>query len=221
MTDVLPAGTARVLRSYTPARDEALTDMEAHAAATDYPIVGPEVGRLLAVLTRLAGVERAFEFGSGFGYSAYWIASALPDGGQVVLTDVEEAHLERARAWFADVGVADRAAFELGDAHDTFERVDGPFDMVVLDHYNRHYVDAYEAAKERLSPGGVIVADNVLSGASVHLDAIVGHVDGEPVEVNDNTAGTIAFLETVTADPLFDTSLLPLGDGVSVSVSTG
>ncbi len=218
MTDVLPPATARVLRAFAPDPDETLTAMAAHADATDYPVVGPEVGRLLSVLTRLAGVERAFEFGSGFGYSAYWVARALPEGGEVVLTDVDDAHLDRAREWFAAAGLVDRAAFEPGDAHETVERYDGPFDLVVLDHYNRHYVDALDAVRGKLSPGGLVVADNALSGNSVHLDAIVAHVDGEPVETNANTAGTIAFLETLREDREFETTLLPLGDGVSVSV---
>ncbi len=219
MTDVLPAHTARVLRAFAPSSDETLAAMADHAAATDYPIVGPEVGGLLALLTRVADVERAFEFGSGFGYSAYWIARALPAGGQVVLTDIDDGYLERAREWFDAAGLADRASFEAGDAHDTIERAEGPFDLVVLDHYNRHYVDALEAARERLAPGGLVVADNALSGNSVHLEAIVSHVDGEPVDTNENTAGTIDFLETLAGDPSLETSLLPLGDGVTVSVA--
>ncbi|MFB6353976.1 MAG: O-methyltransferase [Halobacteriales archaeon] len=221
MSDVHTALTGRVLDAMAPAADGTLATMADHAAATDYPVVGPQVGRLLAVLTRLAGVERAFEFGSGFGYSAYWIARAMPDGGEVVLTDVDTDHLDRARNWFADAGLTGRARFEPGDAHETIERYDGPFDLVLLDHYNRHYVDALAAARDRLAPGGLVIADNALSGGSVYLEDIVAALDGGTPETNANTRGTVDFLETLADDPTLETTLLPLGDGVSVSVGVG
>lgn len=217
MTDVVTDATARVLRTHATEPDETLAAMAAHADATDYPIVGPQVGQLLAMLTRLAGVERAFEFGSGFGYSAYWLARAMPAGGEVVLTDLDGDLLDRARDWFADAGLADRATFEAGDAHETIERYDGPFDLVLLDHYNREYVDALAAARERLAPGGLVVADNALSGNSVHLAEVAAGLDGTDVETNANTRGTIAFHEALRADRTLETTVVPLGDGVSVS----
>ena len=233
MTDVLTPGTDRVLRWFTAGRDARATDdatatvdavvdeMAAHAEATDYPIVGPEVGRLLEVLTRTAGVERAFEFGSGFGYSAAWVARALPAGGEVVLTDLEADHLDRARAWLDEAGLGERIRVVPGDAHEAIEDEPTSLDLVVLDHYNRRYVEALEAVRDRLRPGGLLVADNALAGNSVFLDDLVAHVDGEAVETNENTAGTIAYHEALQADPDFETTLLPVGDGVSVSVRLG
>lgn len=223
MSDVLPPGTTRLLHWFADddggsADGDPLEAMAHHAETTGYPVVGPSVGRLLSVLVRLADVERAFEFGSGFGYSAYWIARAMAAGGEIVLTDLEVDHLDRAREWFDAGGLGDRIVIEHGDAHDTVERYEGPFDLVLLDHYNRHYVDALEAVRGKLAPGGLLVADNALSGNSVFLEDLVELVEGGSPETNENTAGTVAFLEALRGDAAFETSLLPVGDGVTVSV---
>jgi predicted O-methyltransferase YrrM len=94
-----------------------------------------------------------FEFGSGFGYSAYWFARALPDDGAVVLTDLDEANLDRAREYLERGGPADLATFEVGDALATAERYDGPFDVVCLDLEKYQYEAAFETMRDAVRPG--------------------------------------------------------------------
>src|SRR5439155_914317 len=80
--------------------DPVEAEMRRYADERDgFPIVGPVVGGLLYQLALILRARRIFEVGSGFGYSAFWFARALPDGGAVTLTEYDPDHLERAHAW--------------------------------------------------------------------------------------------------------------------------
>ena len=81
------------LMEIAPEADEFISEMEAKAKATDFPIVDRLVGRLLYLLTRLKQPMLIVEMGSGFGYSSYWFAKALSIRGKLVLIDEEEANI--------------------------------------------------------------------------------------------------------------------------------
>jgi predicted O-methyltransferase YrrM len=151
-------------------------------------------------VTRLTGAETVFEFGSGFGYSAYWVAPAVGPGGAVVLTEVDADKLADAREYFRRGGYADHARFELGDAVDTVGTYDDPVDLALLDHENHRYVEGFEAVRETVPVGGAVVADDVLhsSGdpgfAPVDLDAAVA---GTPPDDSRELAGVADYYRHV------------------------
>ena len=80
--EIVAAPIEDYLNRITPQEDPILAEMEARASETDFPIVGPLVGRLLYQLVKLSGSRRIIELGSGFGYSAYWFGKALKDSGK-------------------------------------------------------------------------------------------------------------------------------------------
>jgi predicted O-methyltransferase YrrM len=217
MADVIPEQTARFVRAMAPDADDVVAAMEEYGETHGPTTIGRDVGVLFSMLARTADAERVFEFGSGYGYSGYWFAQAVGDGGEVVLTDHSEANLAQAREFFERGGVADRAAFEAGDAHDVFERYDGDFDVVLLDHAKESYRDAFELARDRVRPGGLLVADNAMVSTSLRFDDLVAIVEGEDVETNDSTRGVGDYLLAVRDDPDYETVALPIGEGVAVS----
>ncbi|AGB32419.1 O-methyltransferase family 3 [Natrinema pellirubrum DSM 15624] len=217
MTDVLSDEIARFVRAVGPDPDETLLEMDEYADAEGFPHVGPEVGAFLRLLARLTDAERVFEFGSGYGYSAYWFAAALPADGEIVLTEVDEAELDLAREYMAAGGYDGIATYELGDAMETIDRYDGPFDVVLIDHQKERYADAFAAVRDEIPVGGVIVADNAITASVVDFDDLLAWAEGDAVETNDHTRGIIDFLETVRADPAFETVVVPLGEGITVS----
>src|SRR6056297_372430 len=111
----LPAVTEQFARTLAPASDAVIEEMDAKADREGFPTVGPAVGGWLRLVARMVDADRVFEFGSGFGYSAYWMAPAVSDDGQIVLTEFDEDELDQARTYFERGGYADRAAFESGD----------------------------------------------------------------------------------------------------------
>ena len=219
MGDVLADEIGRFVRATAPEADEVLAEMHADALERGFPHVGPEVGGALRLIARLVGARRIFEFGSGYGYSAYWLAGALPADGEIVLTETDRDELSAAREFLSRGGFDGRARYEPGDALDTFDRYDGPFDVVLLDHQNHRYREAFEAVRDDLAPGGVLIADNVVAAGDVDFASLLALVEGEdPGEVDRNTDGIAEYLRTVRSAPEYETVVLPLGEGVSVSV---
>jgi predicted O-methyltransferase YrrM len=209
-----------------PRSDEVLTEMDRRAAETGFPTVGPAVGGWLQLLAGFVGAERVFEFGSGFGYSAYWFARALPADGEIVLTEIDADELESAREYLDRGGYADRARFELGDAIETIDRYEGPFDVVLIDNEKERYVEAFEAVRSKIPVGGAVVADNAMEGPFEFETMRRLFLDDErPSDIDepdaglhlDSAQGIVAYLERLRSTESFETVLLPLGEGLVVS----
>jgi caffeoyl-CoA O-methyltransferase len=214
---VLSDEVARFVRAAGPAPDEIQSEMLEYAEKEGFPIVGPEVGGVLRLLARLTDARHVFEFGSGFGYSAYWFLCGMDESGEVVLTEFDADELAMAREFFERADFTDRATFEQGDAVSIVDDYDGPFDLVLVDNEKHRYVEAFEAVREKVPVGGVVVADNVMTGP-VDFDALLAHVDGEEVgDVDDATRGIVDYLDTVRGDDAFETVVFPLGEGIAVS----
>lgn len=211
-----------LLTLLNPADDPVLERMEEQADHEEFPTVGHEVGAFFRLCARLMDAESVFEFGSGFGYSAYWMAPAIGPAGQIVLTEVDEEELDQARDYFEQGGYADRAVFEGGDALEVVDRYDGPFDLVHLDHENERYLDGFEAVHNKVSQGGMVVADNVLhSGEGMSPADLRAVLDGahSPAE-GSSLAGITEYYSHVIDDPEFETSVIPVGEGLFASVRT-
>lgn len=218
MEDPLPEMTEQFARTVAPAPDGIIEEMDARADREGFPTVGPAVGAWLRLLARLTDAERIFEFGSGFGYSAYWMAPAVPADGEIVLTEIDAGELDAAHEYFRRGGYADRARFEHGDAIDTVAKYDGPFDVVLIDNEKQRYVEAFEAVRATVPVGGVVAADNAVEAGPLEFDDVRALLAGDPVDASGASRGIAEYLETVRADPDFETGLLPLGEGVAVSV---
>jgi catechol O-methyltransferase len=139
------------------------------------PAKGPLVRELLATLP---GDARILELGAFCGYSAILFAQTLGATGRVVSLEVSEASVEGARANVAHAGLSDRVDIRCGSADTIIPTLDGPFDLVFLDHWKDLYRADLEAieANGLLRPGSVVVADNVgpLFGAHDYLGYVRG-----------------------------------------------
>lgn len=219
MPDDLVDGTVTALaHELGPARDDVLREMDDRAKREGFPTVGPAVGGWLALLARAVDATRIFEFGSGFGYSAYWFARMLPEDGEVVLTEVDADELADAQEYFERAGLADRARFEGGDAIDIVESYDGLFDVVLIDNEKQRYVEAFEAIHEKVRSGGVVLADNAVTAGSIDADDVVGLLRGDDREATEATTGIASYLRHVRNRDDCETVLLPLGEGVAVTL---
>jgi len=217
--DVAPAAFADLAGALAEP-DAVIEEMDDKADREGFPTVGPAVGAWLRLLARATDAERVFEFGSGFGYSAYWFAAGLPPDGEIVLTEVDADELAEAREFLARGGFDDRARFELGDAIETIDRYEGPFDLALIDNEKRRYVEAYEAIRGKLAPGAVVCADNVLDGP-IEFETVRALTRGASPAATDAERGIAGYLDRVREDPGVETTLLPLGEGVAVSVVRG
>ncbi len=202
-----------------PDPDAVLEEMDARAEESGFPTVGPAIGGWLQQLVGLVEAERVFECGSGFGYSAYWFARGLPDDGEIVLTEVDADELADARRYLERGGFDDIAHFEHGDAIEVVSTYAGSFDIVLIDNEKPRYVEAFEAVRDRISVGGVVVADNMLAGPFAFGDIYQMVMEGHGGE-NEHARGVAEYISRLGGDTAFETTVLPLGEGLAVSRRT-
>jgi predicted O-methyltransferase YrrM len=216
----LPTVTETFAQALAPDPDDIIEEMDERADREGFPTVGPAVGAWLRLLVRLTEASRVFEFGSGFGYSAYWMAPAVDADSEIILTEIDADELDSAREYFRRGGYADRARFEHGDAIDTVADIPGPFDVVLIDNEKDRYTEAFQAVRDDVPVGGVIAADNAIEAEPLDFAAIRALLAGETVDTNAASRGIGEYLTTVRDDPAFETGLIPLGEGLAVSVKT-
>jgi len=205
--DIVFPHIERYLEGLERTRDTVLSDMERLAAERDFPIVGPLVGRMVCLLARSIGARRILELGSGFGYSAYWFARALPEDGELILTEASAKNLDQAKEFFRQGGVRCQVRFEAGDAFGIIDRLPGEFDIVFNDVDKGQYPTAFHKAVPRVRVGGYFMSDNMLWGGRVVSDA------SDPT-----TRGVLELTRLLLQAPTLYTMIFPIRDGVSVSL---
>ncbi len=214
----VPGDVEAFARLVGPDGGPVVEEMDAYAEETGFPTVGPAVGGWLRLLAGLVDAERVFEFGSGFGYSAYWFAEAVGPEGTVVLCEYDADNCERAREYLERGGYLERCVIEQRDAIEAVRDHDGPFDVVLVDNEKSRYREAFEAVRGKVAPGGLVVADNVLAANEpTNRDAVEALLAGKDVETMGHTRGIADYLAAVRAAGEFETALLPLGEGLAVS----
>jgi predicted O-methyltransferase YrrM len=168
----------------------------------------------LALLSEshLMGADRVFEFGSGFGFSAYFFAQAVGASGEVHGSEIEPWAIEMHRTLFSDSALASRIQIHQGDAFDVFASLEGLFDVVFLDLEKVDYARALAVAMPRLRSGGLVMADNVLWG---------GKTARAPQNGDACTAALQSFNRLIHQRDDLESVILPVGDGLSVSRKIG
>jgi predicted O-methyltransferase YrrM len=209
--DIVDPAIERYLHELANPEDPVLREMEVLAAERSFPIVGPQVGSLLYTLSLSISAKRVMELGSGFGYSAYWFACAVGADGLVVLTEGSEDRAAEAASFLERGGFKDRVRIEVGDALEIAERTPGEFDIVFNDVDKEQYPRVLETASSLLRPGGLLISDNMLWFGTV--------LDERPQE--ETARGVKELTRRLFESNEFHTSLIPVRDGVSISVRRG
>jgi 6-phosphogluconolactonase len=176
-----------------PSEAVAMRSAAADAGLPDIA-VSPAQGRLLEVLARAVGARRVLEIGTLGGYSTWWLARTLPDGGTVTTLEIDEAHAAVASASLAAAGVGDRVQVVVGPALDSLDRLvaEGaePFDLVFVDADKERLAEYLERVVELVRPGALVVVDNVVRRGAV----------AEPDHPDERVQGVRRFVERAAAD---------------------
>jgi len=204
---IVDPNVERYLHAVTPRRDPVVAEMETFAAGRRFPIVGPLVGRLLYQQARAIQARTVFECGSGFGYSAWWFAQAVGKGGKVTLTEGSRENCERARDYLGRAGLLDRVVIRQGDGLEILADAAAPIDLIFCDIDKHQYPRIHPLLGPRLRAGGLFICDNMLWS---------GRVAGP--EDDPDTEGIRELTRLLYADPDLHTTILPLRDGVSISI---
>jgi predicted O-methyltransferase YrrM len=213
MGEIVPGAVELYLSSLNRQGDTVLRDIARVGEQRDLPLVDAEVGALLRVLATAAGARRILEIGTAIGYSGIWLAGALPAGGTLFTMEFDEDRARQARENFVRAGLADRVNVIIGDAHRMLAKVSGPFDLIFQDGDKQQYGPMLDRLVDLLRPGGLLVTDNVLWSGEV----VPGFV-GTPHHNAADTQAIVDYNVRLSEHPALLTSIVPLRDGVAISV---
>jgi len=171
--------------------------------------IAPEQGQFMALLVELLGAKRCIEIGTFTGYSALWLASALPEDGQLIACDLSEEWTQVAKRYWQEAGLSHKIDLRLGPALGTLDVLlqggeEGTFDFAFIDADKTNYDGYYERCLRLLRPGGLIALDNTFWGGKV----------ADPNVTDKDTEAIRAMTLKVRDDDRITSSLVPIGDGV-------
>lgn len=194
---------------------EILKEQRIYAVINHVPILRESEVHLFEELIGLYRPQRVLEIGTAIGYSTLLLARHLGPDGTVTSVELDEVRHEMAKYYVEKSPYADRVKLCLGDAEAVIDTLSGPFDLVFLDGPKGQYLRQLEALLPKLAPGAVILADNVL---------FRGYVRGDkeaPRRYKTIVKRLREYLTFVEDRRRFNTTIYPLGDGMSVTIWKG
>ena len=198
-----------------PPREGVLADMEAHAEREGIPIIGPTVGNLLYTIVLAVRARDLLDIGTAIGYSAMWLGlAAQRNEGRVVTIEKDPGRAAWAEAYFRQAGMGGTVAVRRGDAFVLMNGMEETFDLILLDVLTQFgspddSTKILDLCLRRLRPGGLLLSDNALrSGRVLAPD-------------DPSTEGIVRFNSAISAHPRLTSAIVPLRDGLSISVKTG
>ena len=192
-----------------------LKELETYADERFIPIIQREVKGFLATLLEYKRPKRILEVGSAIGYSSIFFSEYLKEGGEIITLEKDEKYAAIARENIKKAGKDGVIHLIEGCAEDTIKTVEGSFDMLFLDANKSQYKYYFDVVFPDLSEGGIIICDNILYKGMTANDellprkhyAIVNHIR--------------EFLDFLCSHKELTTSIIPIGDGMSLSVKKG
>ena len=178
--------------------------------------ISPDQGQFMALLVRLMGAKKILEIGTFTGYSALWMALALPADGALIACDIREECRALAEPYWRVAGVEEKINLCIAPALDTLDSLlkmgeAGVFDFAFIDADKTNYRHYYEKCLELLRPGGLMAIDNVLwSGAVADLE-----------KTDPDTVALRSLNQALHQDPRIELSMLPIADGLTLALKRG
>ncbi|HYG15579.1 MAG TPA: O-methyltransferase [Bacteroidia bacterium] len=165
-------------------------------------------GRVLSMFSNMVRPRRILEIGTYTGYAALCMAEGLTDDGILHTIDINEELETMVRGYIAKAGMENKIKFHIGNAMEIIPALNETFDLVFIDADKENYSNYYDLIFDKLRPGGIIIADNVLWSGKV--------IDPKELEKDVETLALHHFNQKVTADTRVENVLMPIRDGLMV-----
>lgn len=216
MDDYFPIVNGRItafINSLAPDNPSFLEEIRDEAEDNHVPIIRRETESLIKTLVSLKKPESILEIGTAVGYSALIMSGAAPAGCSITTIEQNDKRWENAKDNFTKAGKKSIIRLIKGDALFEIEKLSGGFDMVFIDAAKGQYMEFWNKVLKVCRPGALIVTDNVLQDGTIVESRFL-------IEQRDRTVHTRMrdFLYHITHSPEVSTSIIPVGDGVAVSV---
>ena len=195
------------LKKLAPLPHPVLEEMEKLGAERKFPLVGPLVGRLLVSLMQFGHVHTVLECGSGFGYSAMWMALALSENARITCIEYDDKNIKLAKKFFDKAELSHKVSFLQGNALEIVPTLTQTYDVIINDVDKAQYPSLLPFLVKRLRVGGMLITDNVLWSGKVTQEA-----------ADEATAAIQKYNEMLIAEEKLWTTIIPLRDGLSLSI---
>ncbi len=175
------------------------------------PVVDDDVARMLQVLIMMTKPKKILEIGTSIGFSTVSMAQAIKSyGGKIVTIEIDTEMVRQAVENFKREGVDEQIEAEIGDARTIISGMNDEFDLIFQDVGDKNlYADMLEDYVRLLKPGGILLAEDTLFPAEL---------DSESGEWAQMCKSLDVFNKTIVDSPRFKSTLLPIGDGLTVAV---
>lgn len=203
------------LRSLEQEEDGLLSEIAKEAAASFVPIIKKETGSFLKTLIAMKRPRRILEVGTATGYSALLMSSVMPEGCTITTIERYEKRIPVAREHFRRAGKESVITLLPGDAAELLETLPPFFDFVFMDAAKGQYLSFLPRVLRLLAAGGVLVSDNVLQGGDLLESRFAVARRNRTIH-----ARMREYLYVLKHTEGLQTAVVPVGDGVTVSVKT-
>ncbi len=204
---------AAYINSLDAGNKEYLEVLEREALNNHVPVIRRETQTFLKLLLCLKKPARILEVGTAVGFSALLMAEYHPGDCHITTIEKDEKRIDAARENFRRAGVEGRVTLLEGDALDVMKTLEGSYDFIFMDAAKGQYIHYLPEAMRLLEPGGMMMTDNVLQDGDVIESRFA-------VERRNRTIHSRMreFLYELKHADCLQTSIIPLGDGVALSV---
>ena len=201
------------INSLDTRNSEILEAIESEARSADVPIIRREMQSFLKVLLMLKRPVRVLEVGTAVGFSALLMSEYVPEECRITTIENYEKRIPIARENFRRAGKEKQITLIEGDAAEVLKTMDGPYDFIFMDAAKGQYIHYLPDILRLLPPGGCLVSDNVMQDGDVIESRFA-------VERRNRTihARMREYLFELKHNEALITSIVPLGDGVAVSI---
>lgn len=201
------------INSLNTGNDDLLTRIERDAVKDLVPIIRTETQQFLKTLLAMYKPEAILEVGTAIGFSSILMARSNPVPCKITTIENYEKRIPVAKSNIHKAGLSDVITLIEGDAAEVLKELTGPFDFIFMDAAKGQYIHFYPEVKRLLRQGGVLVSDNVLQDGEIIQSRFAVTRRNRTIHKRMRE-----YLYELTHDEAFTTSILPLGDGVTVSV---
>lgn len=165
-------------------------------------------GRFLSMLSKMKSPSTILEIGTYTGYGTLCLLEGLKEDGKIFTIDRNEELLKIQNKYFEESGKRDKIIQLTGNAKEILNDLNETYDLVFIDADKENYIGYFNQVSERLNKNGIIISDNVLWSGKV-LDS--------SLEKDEETNALVNFNKILNEDKRFETVILPLRDGLSIS----
>lgn len=166
-------------------------------------------GKMLEMFVKMTSGINVLEIGTFTGYASIFLARGLAPEGKLTTIDVNEELEEMVRGFFKQSGLNDKIDYTIGNALEVIPNLTAPLDFVFIDADKQNYVNYFDLVVDKMRPGGLILADNILWSGKV--------LEKNRKKLDKNTAAILAYNEKVNMDPRVENVILPIRDGIMLA----